>query len=209
MTVSILHTTLFELLSFTISYSLILAVPGSNFLLVSSVSMNSGRRSALTAALGVGLGACILCCSIAFGAERLSGIESVRRLIAVLFAGQLLWLALKSYQRGRAAELPWRQSAAAGTNQFRVALFTGLLNPTTAIFFALPRPIFQLSPLLVFIAAAIVFSVATAWFSLVAMLTSMAGKQMMSLTAYRSINLFFAAAFVLLATMAICSGLKT
>ncbi len=205
----ILDGTLIELTSFAASYWLIVATPGSNFLLVSSASMNSDRRQALSAALGVGVGACILCCSVAFGAERLYDIGNVRHIVSILFTGQLLWLAAKSLQRGYADELPWRRPADRPAGYFLAAFFTGLLNPTTALFFALPRRMFQLSPLMVLVGAAIVLSVATAWFSLIATVASTARVRTMPLATYRIVNRLFATAFFAFALMTAYAGMRS
>jgi RhtB (resistance to homoserine/threonine) family protein len=167
------------LAGFALVHLLAVASPGPTFLVVARTAVSGSRRTALVAALAVGMGA------VAWAAAALLGLQALLARFEWLYlvlrvAGglYLVWLGIQLLRHaGRGAGDPVTASAAAPSpgNVFREAMFVQLSNPKVAVFFGsvfltlLPPDAPAWMQLAVL---AIVFANEFVWFALVALLFS-------------------------------------
>ncbi len=128
------------LVTFLQAYALVLAVPGSNFLIVAEAGMGGSRRSALAAALGIGCGATLLALIALGGSSVLHDEPVIVRLASTLFALLLAKMGFDALRRaaswgGVAKRLPVGAGLQAA-GAFRRGFASALSNPMTLVFFA-------------------------------------------------------------------------
>ena len=130
-----------DLWMFVVSVFLLNATPGVDFLLTVSRTLQGGARAGVAAALGINAGCVVHALAAAFGlAALLALVPAAFQVIQWAGAAYLVWLGsgmLRQAWRGGAgtatdaAPAPVRSFAA----DFRVGLFTNVLNPKVAFFF--------------------------------------------------------------------------
>ena len=130
-----------DLWMFVVSVFLLNATPGVDFLLTVSRTLQGGARAGVAAALGINAGCVVHALAAAFGlAALLALVPAAFQVIQWAGAAYLVWLGvgmLRQAWRGGAgtatdaAPMPARSFAA----DFRVGLFTNVLNPKVAFFF--------------------------------------------------------------------------
>ena len=129
---------------FVVSVFLLNATPGVDFLLTVSRTLQGGARAGVAAALGINAGCVVHALAAAFGlATLLALVPAAFQVIQWAGAAYLVWLGvgmLRQAWRGAAGSakaaagappMPPRTFAA----DFRVGLFTNVLNPKVALFF--------------------------------------------------------------------------
>lgn len=149
--------------------------PGASFLLVARTAVALSRKTAISVALGMGVGAML------FAIFALAGLHALFILVPWLYTalkiaggGYLLWLAFKMLRRprGTAVDLTAAQQMSP-RRAFVAGVITQMSNPHTALVFA---SIFAATlsanfSLWVYIALpALAFIIDVAWYALVAML---------------------------------------
>ena len=117
------------------------ATPGVDFLLTVSRTLQGGARAGVAAALGINAGCVVHALAAAFGlAALLALVPAAFQVVQWAGAAYLVWLGLgmlrQAWRGGAqraadAAPVPARSFAA----DFRVGLFTNVLNPKVAFFF--------------------------------------------------------------------------
>lgn len=152
--------------------------PGPSFIMIVRTAVVSSRLSALSAALGMGVGCMI------FAAIALAGLHSLLTLVPWLYGAlkmaggiYLLWLGGNMLFRsgGNPAEPLASASVLRPGRAFLTGMATQLSNPNTAIVFG---SIFaallsqHISPVLYLVLPAMAFAIDALWYSLVAWLLS-------------------------------------
>lgn len=165
----------FGALAFAIYYGLLAMSPGPNLLVVTAAGFGHSRREAMSAALGIALGAALLagCINVLtliiakYGIAEATATLAFSAVLMTVGARQLVCAA-------RTAEgMPERRCSPAGS-YFLLALLTALTNPVSAGFFLVnAAPAVNVAPMPAGLMAGIVFAVAMTWFSLIAVLTAM------------------------------------
>jgi threonine/homoserine/homoserine lactone efflux protein len=163
------------LLTLAVVHLLAVVSPGPSFVVVSGLALSGGRRPALAAAIGMGVGA------VVWAAAAIVGLAFVLQYVGWLYA--LLKVAGGLYLLFLAGLL-WRQKVAslgvqreardapALTRAFRSGLLTQLSNPKVAVFFGsiffalLPS---DPQPWVYAFCLAIIFINETGWYALVAL----------------------------------------
>ena len=117
------------------------ATPGVDFLLTVSRTLQGGARAGVAAALGINAGCVVHALAAAFGLAALLALyPAAFQVVQWAGAAYLVWLGLgmlrQAWQGGvgsaaNAASVPTRSFAA----DFRVGLYTNVLNPKVAFFF--------------------------------------------------------------------------
>ncbi len=196
-----------HLISFGLSYLLLAISPGPNFMIVSAAGLRSQRTSAIAAALGVALGACLLYLAVTLCAGLLPVSDMTKRLGMVFFGAYLVYLSVKSFCRTRVMAR-WTHSTAAEptSGYFLMAFFTAIANPVTAMFFASSRLVASPS-FPTFICAGIIFATAASWFTVVAVMASNGRLQSLSGRHRDRFDLFFAATFLFIGITTLLSSL--
>ena len=135
-----------ELAVFATAVFVLNATPGVDFLLTVSRTLQAGARAGAAAALGVSAGCVVHALAAAFGLAALLAVHPAA-FMAIQWAGAayLVWLGLGMLrQAGRGAAGASAAAAAAAATaaprrsalaEFRVGLFTNVLNPKVAFFF--------------------------------------------------------------------------
>jgi threonine/homoserine/homoserine lactone efflux protein len=197
-----------NLVSFALSYFLLAAVPGPNFLVVSDAGLTSKRSDALSAAFGIALGAGLLSVIVTQIAGIILADALFRRAAASAFGFYLIFLGLKSWGRAGAVRRLMHMPKAVATNgYFRLALLTAIANPTTALFVgASSFGKASLTPMEVAAMPLIVFAIAFMWFGAVGMALSRWGKAILPLHLAGRRDFVFGAAFILLGAISILSA---
>lgn len=154
------------LLAITLLHWVVLITPGANVLVVTNLAASGSRRAAVFAGLGVTAVAGIWASLAVLGVNAIFAAHPYLRLSVQVAGGvYLLYVALRL----------WRTSAAPAGSQalhlapaaaFRLGFLTNIMNPKAALFFgsvfatALPS---QPSPLLLYLAVALVLVNAFVW----------------------------------------------
>ncbi len=117
------------------------ATPGVDFLLTVSRTLQGGARAGVAAALGINAGCVVHALAAAFGLATLLALyPAAFQVVQWAGAAYLVWLGLgmlrQAWQGGvgsaaNAASAPTRSFAA----DFRIGLYTNVLNPKVALFF--------------------------------------------------------------------------
>lgn len=196
-----------HLISFGLSYLLLTVSPGPNFMIVSAAGLRAQRTNAIVAALGVAVGACLLYLAVTFCADLLPVSGTVKRLGAMFFGSYLVYLSVKSLRRTHIVTR-WAHSTAAEptSGYFRMAFFTAIANPMTAMFFASSHLI-AFSSFLTFVCAGAIFAIAASWFVIVAVMASNSRLQSLSGRNLDRLDLFFALGFLVLGITTLLSSL--
>ncbi|MEZ5752572.1 MAG: LysE family transporter [Paracoccaceae bacterium] len=111
--------------------------PGPNVLNTIALAIGSGRRAALGAALGTGLGICVWCLGMGLGvATLLATVPGARHAMTVLAIGLLGWFssrylrrAMAGFRQGPGAEAPQAQKNARARDGMVRAVSILLTNP--------------------------------------------------------------------------------
>lgn len=116
------------------------ATPGPNVLNTIALAIGSGRRAALGAALGTGLGITVWCLGMVLGVSALLAALPVARVLLTLVAiGLLLWFASRYLSRARAG-IAARRNRAPPAPQGRAGVtLTGGLLRSVSILLANPK----------------------------------------------------------------------
>lgn len=197
-----------NLVSFALSYLLLAVVPGPNFVIVSDAGLSSKRSDALSAALGIALGAGLLSVVVSVAANLIMADEIVRRVAATLFGLYLVLLGLKSWGRaGSVRRLMNMESARPTGGYFRLAFLTAVANPTTALFVgASSFSGKSLSTIEIVGMPIIVFAIALIWSGMVAAILSKWGRIVVPSYLAGRRDFVFGAAFILLGLISILSA---
>ncbi|ELA2606792.1 TPA: LysE family transporter [Klebsiella aerogenes] len=156
--------------------------PGASFLLVARTAMSSSRQTALSVAVGMGVGALI------FAAIALAGLHTLLTLVPSLYTGlkiaggfYLLWLALKIFRRPSNKSIdPAVTESISVSKAFLTGVFTQISNPHTALVFA---SIFSaalsinIHPSMYIILPLMAFTIDVLWYAVVAFALSTAGPR--------------------------------
>lgn len=156
---------------FALSYLLIMALPGANFLVVAQASTAATRRTALAAALGIGTGATLLALAATSGASIVAADPRIGTLGKLLLATILVGIGLRALRRAcLAAPAPSPANGPHGGGYFCIGLLTAVTNPVTSAFFvsASIQAGLSTSPLRGGLLVGLVFVLATGWFGGVA-----------------------------------------
>ena len=152
--------------------------PGPSFLLVSRIALSRSRADGVAAALGMGVG------GVVFAGLALAGLNALLMQVGWLYAGlkilggaYLIYLAVLIW-RGAKRPLPGGDAGGASSGgAFRLALFTQLSNPKTAVYYASvfaaflpPHP----ETWLVLALPPAIFALETGWYALVSLALSSA-----------------------------------
>ncbi|EIN0285738.1 threonine transporter [Salmonella enterica subsp. enterica serovar Newport] len=156
--------------------------PGASFLLVARTAMSNSRRTALSVAAGMGVGALI------FAAIALAGLHTMLTLIPSLYTGlkiaggfYLLWLALKIFRRPSNKSIDSAVTERISVSKaFLTGVFTQISNPHTALVFA---SIFSaalsknIQPSMYIILPLMAFAIDVLWYAIVAFALSTEGPR--------------------------------
>ncbi len=154
--------------------------PGPSFLMVARTAASFGRKSGLSAALGMGLGALIFAIASLLGLNAIFEAVPVLYLVLKLVGG--LYLAYLGFCIFKGAIRPLEASAALSCDsgrghsyQLLLGLTTQISNPKTAVIYAsvfatfLPAaPSMEFNALVAFLA----FAIESGWYAIVAMVLS-------------------------------------
>lgn len=157
---------------FLVSYLLIMALPGANFLIVADASTRASRGAALAAALGIGCGAMLLALAAVSGVAAFATDPRAMTLGKLLLAAVLIVIGLRALRRAcrSAAGAALARTPSSG-GYFCLGLLTAATNPITSAFFVSaainvgPASSFGRAGTLV----ALVFILASAWFGAIAL----------------------------------------
>ena len=131
-----------ELLVFVAAVLVLNATPGVDLLLTVARTLQGGARAGVAAAIGINAGCVVHSAAAAFGLAALLAVSATAFTgVKWAGAGYLLWLAIGMWrsawhvnanaEKDRTRPTPPRRFAA----DFRIGLFTNLLNPKVAFFF--------------------------------------------------------------------------
>lgn len=157
---------------FLVSYLLIMALPGANFLVVAEASTMASRRAALSAALGIGCGAMLLALAAVSGASAFAADPRAVTLGKLLLAAILIVIGLRALRRAcRVASAGAVARVPRSGGYFCLGLLTAATNPITSAFFVsaainvgLASTVARAGTLVV-----LVFLLASCWFGAVAL----------------------------------------
>jgi threonine/homoserine/homoserine lactone efflux protein len=195
-----------HLISFGLSYLLLAISPGPNFMIVSAAGLRSQRTDAIAAALGVAFGACLLYLAVTLCTGLLPVSDTTKRLGAIFFGAYLVYLSFKSLSRTRVVK-QWTLSTTAEptSGYFRMAFFTAMANPVTAMFFASSHLVAS-SSFLTFVCAGVIFAIAASWFTIIAVMASNGRLRSLSGRHLDRFDLLFAATFLFLGITTLLSS---
>lgn len=195
-----------ELLAFAVLAAVVTVTPGLDTMLVLRTAAVDGRRSALAAGAGIGLG-CL--CWAAASAVGITAVLAASRLaydvLRVTGAAYLCWLGLRLLWRARRPAVP---PAASGSTvdrggpagSFRVGLTTNLLNPKVGVFYLSVLPQFLPHDVPPLLASAMLGAVHVAegllWFALIAAAVHRAGRWLARPAARRRLDKLTGVIFV-------------
>lgn len=166
------HPLFASLVEFVLSYLLIMALPGANFLVVAQASTNATRRTAFAAALGTGCGATLLALAATSGASIFAADPRLGTLGKLLLAAILVFIGLRALRRACLAAPAASPTKGPGSGgYFCLGLLTAITNPVTSAFFvsASIQAGLSTSPLRGGLLVGLVFVLATGWFGGVAL----------------------------------------
>ena len=124
------------LFEFLVSYLLIMALPGANFLIVADASARASRWAALAAALGIGFGAMLLALAAVSGVAAFATDPRAVTLGKLLLAAVLVVIGLRALRRAcRSAPGKAPASAPGSGGYFCLGFLTAATNPITSAFF--------------------------------------------------------------------------
>jgi threonine/homoserine/homoserine lactone efflux protein len=159
--------------------------PGPSFVLVARTAIARSRSDGLAAALGMGIGGVIFSVLVVLGLHAV--LSNVPRLYLVLKVAGGIYLLYLGIRIWRGAKEPLRiadpgdRMKSSFSNSFRIALFTQLSNPKTAVFYGsifaalLPQDLPAL--LAAVLLPALVFVVEAGWYAIVALALSSASPR--------------------------------
>ena len=161
---------------FMVTVLVLNATPGVDLLLTVTRTLQGGVRAGLAAALGINAGCVVHALAAAFGLAALLAVSAAAfSAIKWLGAAYLLWLALgmwrTAWRGGSAGALGNAAPVRTAWADFRVGLWTNVLNPKVALFFLAFLPQFiapgAASKTLAFLALGAIFVLQSMVFMLV------------------------------------------
>lgn len=135
---------MYALLTILSIHLVAVATPGPDFFYVSQTAAKHGRRKALMAVLGTGLGTAVWTALAVLGlAVLMKNVPILHNGIAVAGGSYLIWMGLQAIRasfdkhprRASPAHATEPQSTKAGSRFFGKALFISLSNPKSVIYF--------------------------------------------------------------------------
>lgn len=192
-----------SLLAFAGLWAAQVALPGPNFVRVSSAAFTGSARLAVVTSFGTATGNSLWCLIAAIGTAAIADQPLVALMLRLAGAGYFAWYAMRLFRSALAPDGS-RQVTVGSLAHGRAYLdgaVTALANPQTAIFFAmaLTSTFPSLSPLVIAAAVATVATVNCAWYAVVIAILSAPGPQLAYLRLRPVLELFFGSLLTLAA----------
>ncbi|EIZ77148.1 lysine exporter (LYSE/YGGA) [Novosphingobium sp. Rr 2-17] len=189
-----------SLLAFAGLWAANVALPGPNFVRVSSAAFTGSARLAIVTSFGTATGNAIWCLIAALGAAAITQDPVLAKVLRVAGAGYFAWFAIRLLLSAFAKrDMAGVGGTPANGRAFLDGAATALANPQTAIFFAtaLSSIFVSLSSVTIVAAILTVVIVTSLWYAIVIALISAPGPRAAYLRIRPALECLFAAVLLL------------
>lgn len=193
-----------SILAFAGLWAAQVALPGPNFVRVSSAAFAGSAKLAAVTSCGTATGNSLWCLVAAIGAASVTNHPMLGAALKLVGASYFAWYAIRLFKRAFAKDQAPQLSigALAHGRAYLDGTATALANPQTAIFFAtaLSSTFASLSPHMIAAAVAIVATVNCLWYAVVIAIISAPGPRAAYLRLKPALECFFGLLLILAAS---------